>query len=84
MFNESPVVGNLKAATAALEVIVVVAAAKILEPKALIVSLIALLIVNLGKVGEIVTLASNACVAAVVHKYTIPYGATVAVLPTRS
>ena len=69
MFNVVEVPeGNLKAATAALDVIVVVSAAKIDEPIAVIVSLIARLIAKRGNVGEIVTLASAAWVAAVVPK----------------
>ena len=72
MFNESAVVskvtvvGNLKAETAELDVMVVVFAAKIDEPMALIVSLIARLIVKRGKVGAIVTLVPSVCAARVV------------------
>jgi hypothetical protein len=59
MFKVVPVAGNLKVKTAALDVIVVVLAAKMEEPIAEIVSLIARLIAKRGKVGAIVTLVSR-------------------------
>ena len=65
-------VGNLKAETAALDVIVVVLAAKIDEPIALIVSLIARLITKRGNVGAIVTLVPSVCAARVVPRYALP------------
>jgi hypothetical protein len=72
MFRLLPVAGNLKADVARLEVIVVFLAAKIDEPIALIVSLIARLITKRGNVGAIVTLVPAVCEARVVPKYALP------------
>jgi len=72
MFKLSPVAGNLKADVAMLDVIVVLLAANIDEPMALIVSLIARLITKRGKVGEIVTLVPAVCAAIVVPRYPRP------------